>query len=474
MLDFHTMAMDDLVIQVQKTIIENRLIHPGDRIVVALSGGADSVTLLTLLKTLEYTALLPMTLEAIHIHHGLRKASDDEALYVERLCKEYQVPLYVVRVDLSEAIERDSGTELAARKARYEVFDRYAKKGWLVALGHHRDDQAETLLMRLIRGSGIKGLGGMAYQRDQYIRPLLDVGRQQIDDFCNRYHIDYVVDESNKDNHYFRNYIRNEIMPLVIKRQPEATKLMAQTGMIIRDDEAWIGTYIQSIIRNIQVDRESGTLNREMFLEQPIGLKRRILRALLLEMDQGLLDISYEHIAQMIAFIEDGGTGRQLQLPGERMLWLDYGKVILNSGKNPFDELWNSMDEIPIHLAGLIEERPYRIGDFEFVVHNRGKWDQIPKNVYTKWFDYDKIGDNLLLRSRRPGDYMHLGPAVLRKKLKNIMIDDKISRIRRDSIPLLAIGDEVIWLIGHRTNSRFHLDDATRHVLEVKYMKEDP
>lgn len=452
-------------------IQEENLISEDEHVTVALSGGADSIALLHLLVTLKDT--MSLTIAAIHIHHGLRVASDGEAAFVRDLCQRWKIPLHFEQVDLTADAYSGMSTEEAARTARYKVFGRYLKaQGGKIALGHHMDDQAETVLLNLFRGSGAQGLKGMLPQRESYIRPLLCVNKSWIVNYCHINNLDYVMDESNQDVTFTRNRLRQEIMPLIERKvQPKLSEHISRTAQLLREEDSYLRELaIEAASQVIDAEACEVVLHNDRLIKLSLVLQRRVLR-LAMEQSMGhIQDLTFDHVEQMLALIKLGKTGKIIHLPKGWQMRTDYALSFIERVNTSLSEidLGTSIDLLSLKVDKTMDVVGYRLRLLEGV--NPGDY---PQNVYTKWFDYDKIGTNLNLRTRRPGDWLRLGEDLHRKKLKNYLIDAKISRPERDKMILLAQNDEIIWVVGHRMNAYYKVKDTTSVVLEVSLIKEE-
>lgn len=454
------------------------LLEGGDHVIVALSGGADSVALLHLLNHLKET--MAFSLSAIHIHHGIRQASDKEQTFVEDLCGQLEVPVATSRVDLSDLCDQGMSLEMAARQARYKVFDEALKvPRTLIALGHHMDDQAETLLLNLFRGAGLQGLKGMLPRRGAYIRPLLAVSKEDILSYCHYHDLAYVTDESNMDIVYRRNYIRHELIPSIEAHLQSGLKeTLWRTSQLARDDQALLEVVTAKAYEGLLFEEgdRSVQLDGSQFRTHEKALQRRILRHAIKRISGNLDNISYQQIEDGIGLIAKGQTGKLITLSQAMLIRLDYDKIHVE--KRSISESFYQALEV-IELTDHEDEKYWVVGPLRLRIFSRERGVEFPKEVCTKWFDYDKIGTNLVLRTRRPGDWIRLNQKGYRKKLKDLMIDSKISREERDRIPVLGLesdnthGQEVLWLVGYRINEVYKVSDTTSRVLEVVYIKED-
>lgn len=452
---------------VKRTLDEFHMLKDVKTLYVGLSGGADSMALLhLLLKPCEQAGI---KLKAIHIHHGIRDASNDEEEAVTRWCNEIGIECCIHKVNVKARMGDGVGLEEAARIERYEIFERYLEtpKSKL-ALGHHQDDQAETVLLNLFRGSGLKGLGGMSYVRDQYIRPLLDVSRSDIEDYCMDAGLPYVSDESNDDLIYRRNTIRHEILPYIERKLGfELRTKLADTAMLIRDDEALFDQLVQEHFGMIVNCQSMGMMELDVngLIHEMVAMQRRLMRFAVQTLTGSIKGLSLKHINSMIELCY-GQTGKTIYLPMGVCVKRSYNRLILSTMSENDGE---PKAEINIESKTLVDGQCLNIGEIKFLVKKDFDWDQIPKNIYTKWFDYDRIIGNLVVRQRRNGDYIRIGDNLGKKKVKDVFIDMKTPRDDRDKALIIADDSEVLWIVGYRTNDAYKVTANTKTILQVEY-----
>ncbi len=509
--------------KVQRFMDENGMPWNGGRIIVALSGGADSVCLLTILHRIQKSAeelgaqrgethgspnsgsLMGLQLRAVHVHHGLRGAeADRDVQFVQKLCEQLKLPLTVVYRDvITYAAEHGMSTEEAGRFLRYEAFSQEAKR-WeqelsmqeaehgrqdpdvsvnriCIALAHHRDDHAETILHHLLRGSGLKGLSGIRPVQGSRIRPLLCVSRAEILDYLNQEGLSWCEDSTNERDDYTRNRIRNQLIPQMTKHinqkaveniihageifaqadrylEKQAMAVWGQAGRAdsslpdpTGDDGSQMSEYGAADAKHErQVSRSSISLTA--FRAQEPIIQTYLIRHMLDLVTPGWKDITSGHF-QQIAELAGKQVGKRMDLPCEMQAVCDYENLILERTSRSSRE----MKDLPM------SEKDLKIRTF-----SRKKGEEIPKNQYTKWFDYDKIKNTLFLRTRQTGDYLTL-PGGGRKAVTRYMIDEKIPREQRDTIPVLAEGSHVLWVVGFRISEYYKVTDTTKTILEVEF-----
>ena len=442
--------------------------EPGDGLLAGVSGGADSVCLLFLLDELKEE--LGIRLAAFHLNHGLRGAeADRDEAYVKEICGRLGIPLAVAHENVAEyAAARGISGEEAGRILRYEHMKETAEQFSCqkTATAHHRDDSAETVLFNMFRGSGLKGLSGIRPVRGEVIRPLLCLSRAEIAGYLEERGIPWCEDSTNGENVYTRNRIRNQLLPWVKEninaRAPEhilaaaelaaqadayfaelAEKLLAAAGDLERLPED-AGDVSEALAASIPT---------EIFDRQPPVVQGYLVRAMAARAAGSPRDISAKHVEAVRALTGPGG-GTEAVLPYGLRAVRGYDRLEVATEERLLSRAAGERDleAFPIKTRLL----PYKKGM------------EIPKNQYTKWFDYDKIKGTLSLRHRQPGDYLTL-PSGGRKTLKSWMIDEKIPRQEREEIWLLAEEKHILWIVGHRISAYYKITEQTKTILEVEF-----
>lgn len=450
--------------KVKHTIHKHAMIQPEDSILVGLSGGADSVCLLTVLDRLKPE--FGITLTALYFDHGLRpEETPDEIDFCRDLCGSLTVPFHVKKINVLEHAKANRlSKQESARELRYRTLRKLGAVFGTrkVALGHHADDQAETILMRLFRGTGPSGLAGIPPVRNDIIRPLIEIERRQIEQFLDAEGIGFMVDSSNLHDDYLRNRLRIHIMPAVKKLNRDVIKTMARAADICRDEERYFDLQVTKTLMKLITRKTDRSI--ELFLSpletMDMVLLRRVLRRAIDE-TSGLREISFSHIEELIHLIRTGKAGDRIYLPGERRAIKKYATVLITAEPVkriqtvPFDPTASvSIPESDIVLIPKITPRELWNGSF-----GDGK--------QTAAFDADKLLSPLLIRSRMPGDIFYPLGLAHRKKIQDFFVDEKIPRDERDAVPLLVSGDLIAWIVGHRTDARFAVDNTTKRILTI-------
>lgn len=473
------------------------MMRPGDRIIAAVSGGADSVCLLWTLQKI--APELPAFLRVVHVHHGLRGAeADRDERFVEELCGKLGIPFQTVRCNAAEyARIHGMSTEEAGRVLRYEALEEAAER-WereaaasdcpvKIAVAHHREDSAETVLHNLLRGSGLRGLSGIRPVQGRLIRPLLSVSREEICAWLDAEGVSWCEDSSNQSEAYTRNVIRRRILPMMreaVNQKAEenilrAADIMAQADRYLEKQADLVWEKGGRLLQNGgEAESEGGRspvfaeIDSKLFLQQEEIIQTYLLRKMLDVTAPGWKDITSRHFSALTA-LACNRAGSRLDLPCGLSAEKTYEALRIfrkNTNKKTAEE------EKPVSL----EKRYMRAGEalcleleipaesLRICTFSREKAGEIPKNQYTKWFDYDKIKNMLSYRHRRPGDFLTLGDGG-KKTVARCMIDDKIPRGEREQIPVLAEGNHVLWVVGGRISEYYKITDQTKTILQVTY-----
>jgi tRNA(Ile)-lysidine synthase len=471
--------------QVRKTIEIHSMLQRGDHLVVAVSGGPDSVALLRVLVLLMDEYQLHLT--AAHLNHGLREeeADRDEA-FVRRLSVEIGIACICSKVDIG-ALWKGMGRSLEeiGREARYRfLYETAAQCGAVkIAVGHHRDDQAETVLNHLLRGSGMAGLRGILPVRDgRIIRPLLDVGRAEILEFLRREGLSYMTDSSNDSPLFLRNRIRNELLPeLVAHYNPQLIGGLCQTAGIIRRED----DYLQGVVRQI-IDRwgiapgcEEIALSLPEFLTLHEAIQGRIIKSLLEGLAPWRNGIGYRHIeAVLILARRVGGRCASLDLPfrvrvEREMGMLRIRKEVYRKARNKDKKIEKpAWFEYQVKVPATIHLKEIdRAVCLEWT--EKPLIEEMKNRPEVAFMDYERIIPPLILRNMRPGD--RVGPLGMEgiKKLKDYFIDRKIAARCRNRIPLLIDAASIVWIAGERISERVRVTGETRKVLKAEIVVGD-
>jgi tRNA(Ile)-lysidine synthase len=453
--------------KVLRTIVRYRLLEHHDRVMVALSGGPDSVALLFCLSLLREH--LCIRLFSIHINHLIRgQEADRDADFAARFSKKLGIPGRILNIDVPRlAREEKLSLEQAGRYARYTLLRKHALQlgATRIATGHNLDDQAETVLMKMLRGTGSKGLQGIYPVLGHFvIRPLLEVTRDEIMAFIRHHGLEFREDTSNLDMSHLRNRIRKHLMPVLVRDYNPHIKdaLWAQCQVIKDEDELLEELARRFFKRMARPGRESVALEIREILTLPAALQRRIMRKAIESVKGNLDDVSFSHIERLRESLV-GKTGSEVDLPGEVRSVRNYGAFLL------FKEYSHDpikVEETEVQIPGRME-----LGGLDMAVRAEiaaGLTMDGLQRESEALLDLDRADMPLRIRRRKEGDrFFPLGLGGS-KKLKEFFIDEKIEKRKRDSIPLLVDAqDRIMWVMGHRIDDRFKVTSTTQRILHM-------
>ena len=459
-------------------IQENKLVPSQHCLLVAVSGGPDSICLLHILVKLREE--LGIRLHIAHLNHQLRGAeSEADAHYVSNLAHHLDIPATIEQRDVKAyQAQQHTSLEEAAREVRYTFLAQVAKSigANRVAVGHTADDHIETILMHLIRGTGTKGLQGLQpssrWQSSGssiiIIRPLLPVSRRETADYCYNHQLMPRIDASNLSLSPLRNRIRHQLLPLLEKYNPQVAEALLRTARIAGDDFAFLSKETtRQWGKIVQKQGNTITLNKKRVLELPLALKRYLLRRTIEDLLGNLKDIEMRHIEEIMDALTKQ-AGKRLNLPGGLVFSIEYDKYLIGPDQaalSPFPILGA---EFPLKLPGETVLTGWRV---EATITSPSVVKGKPEgaNDFTAYFDRDKTGDKLLVRPRQPGDrFQPLGMSQP-KKLGEFMIDSKIPSAWRQRIPLVCSPQHILWIVGWRIDERVKVTENTKQVLCLKF-----
>ncbi|QZY54724.1 tRNA lysidine(34) synthetase TilS [Crassaminicella profunda] len=453
-----------------KTVKKHNMFKKGDGIIIGVSGGPDSMALLHLLYRIreEYE----LNLYVVHLNHQFRgKEANEDAEYVRRFCENIGVEAFIFSENVTLYSKKKGITfEEAGREIRYGLFNEIMKKknANKIAVAQNMDDQAETVLMRLMRGTGLEGLSAIDYVRDgKIIRPVLDITRVEIEAYCHRHDLNPRIDKTNLEAVYTRNRIRLELIPYIEKHFNRNIKqVLSRTTNLIREDKDFVNIAVEKVYNRIveKVNLEV-KIHKEAFEEHHSAIKKRILRKAILEIQGDLKDVQNKHIEKVLNLIKHGQVGGSIDLPRDLYAVLDYNHIVIRKGKrkierNDFEYNINIGETLNIKELDAI---------LEAVVMEHKELENLSKEKNKKYFDFDKIKNKMILRNRKNGDRFTPFGMEGSKKLKDFFIDEKISREERNQIPLVCDGEKIIWVIGHRMSEKYKVQKDTKMVLVLTY-----
>ncbi|WP_256762283.1 tRNA lysidine(34) synthetase TilS [Cohnella sp. WQ 127256] len=448
--------------------------HRGGSVVAAVSGGPDSMALLHLLKVMAEEE--PFQIIVAHANHQFRGAeSDAEAELVGRLAKEWGMPFESAELGLPAYIAATGmNPQSASREKRYQFLEGVASKYAcpIVLTGHHADDQAETVLMRVIRGTGVSGLSGIPNRRKEeqleLIRPLLRITKCELLDYCKRNGVPYAVDSSNVDRHYFRNTIRLDLMPMLEKYNPRLrASLVRLADMAAADDQYMEEHTLLAFQKGVTPSEEGFRLERRWFRGLHIALQRRLIKLILSCCSNSRQMLDYQHVEEILAvLLQQYPTVNHLDIGDGWVLRREYEEVYIGP------ELPESVNFTYIVTEGMDEVTISESRERVTLERLEGSFPNRKENQQEACFDADRLEFPLQIRSRLPGDLMHPYGLNGTKKVQDMFVDAKVPRSRRDKLPLLVNGDgRVLWIPGMRRSSDALVTKETRNTWRITFVR---
>lgn len=478
-----------MINKIKRYINKTQMIQKHDHLILGVSGGADSVCLLHVLKVL--SGELGFTLEVCHVEHGIRgEESQEDADFTRKLCQQLEVEFREFHVDVpAYAHQEGLGLEEAARILRYDIFLQRAKfTNGKVALAHHMDDNAETVLFQMIRGSGITGLTGMKPVRDIYIRPLLCVSRKEIEGYLEAIKQKYCVDSTNTDTDYSRNLLRLSVIPDLTKINEQAVAHINKSANMLLELQKFVDQQIEisaeHIINEIKTENNKGqyvVLNIGEMEKFPDIIKGELILRGIEKVCHKRKDITSNHVAAVMELIQNQ-SGKRVDLPYKIQAFREYDSIVIqakNNEKNYREDLQqfyfvtkeqledcrNNHREIEVLLENPSAKICLSVRKFD------GNTQEIPQKPYTKWIDYGMIRSGFHIRKRKSGDFFVNDCHGHHKKLKDYFINEKIPARERDMMWLIAQEAEIICIPGPkgRLGETYKVLAETEDILEIRY-----
>ena len=479
--------------RVKAYIEEHHMLEQQDKVIVGISGGADSVCLLFMLTKLrnewKETGEGSLDITAVHVHHGLRgDSADADEQYVRKICGEWDVPLIVYHKEVRKLAKIwNMSEEEAGRKARREAFlevrNQCDEPHVKIALAHHRNDDAETVLFHLCRGTDVRGLGGIAPVSGFWIRPLLNIRRCEIESYLEKMGISYCTDETNAENVYARNKLRNQVIPQLEQINAQAVLHISKAAQSVRELWSYVDTQVEAykecclgrkmetqvgvekavsekaVSEKMQACQEKmrqtnlWMINKEQYEKVPTPLKSYVLHRIICEAAGHEKDIGAVHVRAVQELFERQ-VGRKIDLPYALTAQRVYEGVQFKR-KADISENLSTSKEL-----------------FHFRVFEREPgMEAFPEKTYTKWFDYDIIKNTVETRHRQAGDILTINKNGGKQRLKKYFINEKISQEERDNIWLVADGHEIMWVVGYRQSQSYQVTEYTKNILEIQFCK---
>ncbi|GBC63791.1 tRNA lysidine(34) synthetase TilS [Desulfonema ishimotonii] len=459
---------------VSRTLGTYDMVRRGDAVLIGLSGGPDSVALAHILS--ELAPGLSLRLGVAHLHHGLRgKEADRDAEFAEALGRQLGLPVHLEKKDVRNYRQQHRlSTEEAARQVRYDFFERVCRAGGYdkVALGHHADDNAELVLMYLLRGSGPLGLSGIPPVRaGRFIRPLIQVTRAEILAFLAEQGLAFVTDSSNADPSYLRNRMRHHLIPLLKSAyNPNIIRTLNRSAAILRDEDAWLASVTDALWSDCvtEIAQDRIRLSRTALSRLPVAAQRRLLRKALAGVRGDTRRITFAHIGAMLGIL--GKSEKSLDLPDRVRVSVSGDTLCVVREKvplrRPVPETGLTSFDYTLAGPGMLSlgEIGMRLVFSETDIKNRAFSRHAGQNV--AFFDMEQLSFPFSVRNPRPGDrFTPLGMTGT-QKLKTYFINRKVPRKDRMQCPVVLCRDKIIWVAGQRIDDAVKVTPATRRVLK--------
>ncbi len=458
--------------EVSKTIEKFNMLSVKEHIMIGLSGGPDSVCLSVVLSGLKKQ--FDLTLSAVYIDHGLRPdETGKEKDFCRSFCDEHGIIFITKSINLDNPKSgKSSNLQEAARELRYKIFREVAIEAGAtcIALGHNADDQAETVFMRLLRGTGRKGLSGIPPVRGEIIRPLIEIERKQIEEFlvgANResplHTQPYMIDSSNLKDKYFRNWIRHSLMDKIKEKNPAVIEDICRSAEILRDEDDYLEIIVTKTLMRLISRKSDSTIQLFLVPLQAIEIPvlRRVLRRAV-DSVTGLRGISFINIEDIIGLIRNGKAGDSLNLPKEIRVIREYSLLIITTEKPVV------LSEYELQLSGEVVIKEAGI-ILKAIPEEHGAESGEDKN--TVFLDLDSIQFPLKIRGRETGDIFYPVGFGRKKKLQDFFVDEKIPREKRAVVPLVLSGKDIMWIAGYRADDRFKVTEDTKNIVRLVMTK---
>ncbi|MBE6050826.1 MAG: tRNA lysidine(34) synthetase TilS [Clostridium sp.] len=454
-------------------IEDNSLIKEGDGIVVGLSGGPDSVCLLHLLCSIRER--MNIKIAAAHINHMIRgKEADKDEEYAKELCERLGVKFFSLRKDVEKyGKEKGLSSETAGRDVRYNFFNKVkGEMGYQkIATAHNANDQAETILMRIMRGTGLEGLGGIPVKReDKYIRPILFMKREEVEYYCESNKLNPRIDATNLEKLYSRNKVRLDILPYMKENfNKDVVEAINRMALLLQEDNDFILKQVDKYYSETCVVKKHRVVIKKEVFNLEKSIINRIIRKAIKEVNGDKYDVEMKHIQEVVALQKLDGNKR-IDLPGDIYAENIYGDINIKVKSIANEEV---QEEIKMNKNDVLgKEIKYKDYLFRFRLLENEKDINLNKNPNTRYFNYDLISDNIIIRNRKNGD--KITPIGMRgsKKLKDLFIDMKIPKEERDLIPIVQFDEDIAWVFSVKLSDKFKVTRDINQILEVSVIRE--
>lgn len=455
------MKTNDLARTVKDTISKHTMFASGDVVLVAVSGGPDSVAMLSVLA--EAASEFEISLHVFHLNHMLRETATEDAHFVEELAARMNLPATIEAFDVAAYCEEQKcGVETGAREVRYRLMDEVADRigATKIATGHTLDDQVETSLMRLVRGAGATGLRGIPAVRGRYVRPLIGATRAQVVEWCENHGLSYRLDETNAVSDQLRNLVRLQILPVLEKANPNIRETILRAMELLTEDDEFLSELAADTLR--QLERQSATgrirMDLDAFTALPAALSNRVIRATVDKLGGDASDLTKDQLDEVRRQL-DGNTPVEVHLTGGLRLWTEYGDIIVaRESAEPPDV------ERTLAIPGTTEVPELGIAITARFV-DRNDLADTPSGDGSAAVDAAAVADRLTVTGPRSGDRFRPFGMAGTKKLSDLFVDGKVPKRDRGKVPVVRSGEAIVWVVGHRIDDRFRIDERTERVL---------
>jgi tRNA(Ile)-lysidine synthase len=463
------MKKADFISKANKTIDYYNLIKPKDRIIVAVSGGPDSVALLFTL--LELKKELNLSLFVAHINHKLRgKESDKDQEFVRKLTSDLKLRFYTRSFQVKkEAKKLKLSVEECAREIRYDYLNKLAGKlkAQKIALGHNFNDQAETVLLRLIRGSGSLGLSGISPVKGRIIRPLIEIKREEIETFLKQKKIPFRIDSSNLRTDYLRNKVRLKLLPILRKEyNPKIEEVLNRTAFILMSEERYISQKAEKAYPKVILREQNNKviLDSRSFSDYDDSVKRFIIRNCVKKLKGDLMELNFDKVESLLNLMQQGKSGKRVDLLAD--IYGDITKDHISIYKRKTKEF-----NYTLSLPAKRELKELKVSIDSEILSSPSKRNIKNKDNWTVFLDMNRLKPPLRLRNRKNGDRFR--PLGMRgtKSVADFLVDLKVPRCDRDEVMLLTSRNKIVWLVGYRISEDFKVTTKTEKVLKIKIEK---
>lgn len=457
---------------VRATIEKYGMLKAGDTVVVALSGGPDSIALLHVLNSLK--SIYGTKLHAAHLEHGLRgDESVEDMRFVEGLCRAVSVPLTTRREKVLEAAERGGlSVEAAARKIRYKFLEQVLEETGAnkIATGHNADDQAETVLLNIIRGAAMSGLRGIRPAMEAgIVRPLIDATRQDIVAYLDEKHLDYRTDSSNSDDRYERNRVRQNLIPLIREQfNPRIVESLARTASVFSMIDEYFRVEVAEAMKTCCQTKDGRTIvDLRLFQDLPRAIKLFTFYSILRSLEGDEQVVSFDSLNAVLNLAVRSKSGSRIDIGSGIVVLKEFDKLLIGRDVAMVDRY-----EVKLTVPGSKRVEPPGYTFTVEILNERPGTGEIYRSGRTAYFDFAALGLPLMARSWREGDKFVPFGLSGRKKVHDVFVDEKVPVSKRTKIPIICDSEGIIWVAGVRRAERARITDATQTIMKLSYTED--